>query len=357
MKFINNALALLIVKSVSAKLNDSKDRNLQLDNMFGAVANATGIDATTLEGIGMNSTFGSNFTDMMGGGMNFTDMMGGGMPEGAVPFDLNGTLDALANATTDLLAGFNTTALEGIDMNSTEGLTQEQLEGIFGSNLTDLLGGLSNMTMPTGFGFTMPTGMGMDTCPDTCPPELCPEALTAEGAIPDEHVIADSCDAGTIGTCFAGMEMICGFLCGDEPVDLSAFGLNLTTLGVDDSMLEMQCVVCKLLECCDGTNSYADTCSAHTAAILGGDAAAGTGATPAAGSTVAATTDGADAADGEDTEHDDEDGHDHEHDDEDGHDHEDDAKDALEGGDSAASGQFISTVASAASIVLLFIAF
>jgi hypothetical protein len=344
MKFINCALALLIVKSncAFAKLSGSKDRNLQFDNVFGAVANATGINATALEGIDLNSTEGLT-TEQLEGifGMNYTDMMGGGMPEGAVPFDLNSTIDGLVNATTDFMSGLN---LTGIDLNSTEGLTTEQLEGIFGSNFTDMMGGLpEGMTMPTGFGM-MPT-MPM-ACPDTCPAELCPAALAGEDVVPDEQVVADSCDAGTINTCFSSMEMVCGSLCGEEALDLSALGIDLASLGLDEGKLESQCHFCKLLECCDGTNTYADSCSAHASALLEGGLIGATG-TGAATTTEGEDTEAATTTDGEDTEHDDEDGHDHDEEED------TDVEDALEGDDSAANGQLISTVASIVSVGLL----
>ena len=315
MKFINNAFVLFIAKSATAK----EGRDLQIENIFDSVnASAVGGLADSLGG----AVSGLNATSLEGiptDAFNMTDAFAG-------------VAEELESALGGLMEGANATALQGLDLNSTDGLSQEQLESIFGGNITDVLGGLAPEGIPEGGGFTdffgtMPTDMMMDMeCPETCPAELCADITSDSSAMPDEQEVSDSCDAGTIKDCFAGTTaMVCSMFC-DEG------GLVLA----EESVCSVCTILDRFLDCCDGTNTFADTCKTHYDAMVALGPTSGTSTT---GATEAATDFGAT-----------EDMDDHDHDDEDGHDHDEDT-DAFEGDDAGDSATGVKVGFAVASIV------
>lgn len=324
MKFINNALVLFIAKSATAK----EGRDLQIENIFDSVnASAVGGLADSLGG----AVSGLNATSLEGiptDAFNMTDAFAG-------------VAEELESALGGLMEGANATALQGLDLNSTDGLSQEQLESIFGGNITDVLGGLAPEGIPEGGGFTdffgtMPTDMMMDMgCGETCPAELCATNNIDSDAIPDEQVVSDACDAGTLKDCYMGTDMICSLMCGEGGLDLAALSPELSS-GVDESGVESLCTMCTLLDCCDGTNTFADTCKTHFDAMV---ALAPTSGTSTTGATEAATDSGATGDEDMD-----------EHDDHDGHDHDEDT-DALEGDDAGDSATGVKVGFAVASIV------
>ena len=137
----------------------------------------------------------------------------------------------LANATQDIAEGLESTLGGLLDSVNTTGGDVE------GGGLTDDFWG----TMPS---------PDMVVCSETsCPAELCPR--DEANYTPDVQIVS------AIKDCFMYIEWICtGFCSGDFE----------TTPGI--------CHRCLFAECCDGNNTFADTCKVHYDAMEAAAAAA-----------------------------------------------------------------------------------
>ena len=179
-----------------------------------------------------NGTLPPGFEDMLAGLMNnITNVMGDLMNNitGVLTEGLMGGFDNLFNATfspnNTLPPGF-----EDMMGDLTNNITGVLTEGLVGGSLM----GFENMTM------------GELGCPDTCPAEICASMSEDNSTEPDEKVVMDVCNAGTLKSCFMGMgfTLLCDMICADETN--SAF--------MDDA--EDVCSLCKFADCCDGENTY-----------------------------------------------------------------------------------------------------
>ena len=297
-------------------------RKLQFDDFIASDDGTAFLEGFTDELI-------NNITSGLFAGMNMT---GGTQDFGSgfndvfnATFSPNGTLPP---GFEDMLAGLmnNITNVMGDLMNNITGVLTE---GLVGGSLM----GFENMTM------------GELGCPDTCPAEICASMSEDNSTEPDEKVVMDVCNAGTLKSCFMGMgfTLLCDMICADETN--SAF--------MDDA--EDVCSLCKFADCCDGENTY-EMCkhlvpsdTTETGSTLTPDTLPET-ATDATGASTEDEVNNTNAEDGntEDSGEDNEGGNIEEHDDHDEGDHA-----HTENFSNTAGAHFIATATSVVSIGML----